>query len=90
MTVFVQVGVGPQKRILLDLSQLGHPVDIVMPIALDVCDAEQRHQRQVLLQCQAGLDRQIVALMKKRAAVALRIPSPRKLHLILYGHTRIA
>ena len=51
---------GVEEALLLGRRQRGHAVDVVMAVALDMADAEQRHQRQVLLQGDAGLDRQVL------------------------------
>ncbi len=57
---FVQIGVRGEESLLLRRRQVGHAVHVVVAVAFDVPDAQQRHQRQVLLQRQAGLDRQVL------------------------------
>src|SRR5262249_25046614 len=50
----VQVGVCAGKLRLLGLGRERHAIDEVMAVALDVCQSQQRCQRQVLLQADAG------------------------------------
>jgi hypothetical protein len=44
-----------EKCLLLDERQHRHAIDVVMPVALDVHDAQQVYERQVLLHREAGL-----------------------------------
>ena len=45
-----------EESLLLRRRQRRHAVDVMVAVALDVADAEQRHQREVLLQREAGHD----------------------------------
>ena len=48
------------KGLLLGFRREAHAVDEMMGIALDMGQAEQRHQRQVLLDADAGPGREIL------------------------------
>src|SRR5947208_12466257 len=50
-----------QEGALLVARRAGHAIDVVVPVAFDVWNAEQRQQREVLLHCQAGGRGQVFA-----------------------------
>jgi hypothetical protein len=50
---------GAEKGRLLPGAERCHSVDIVVTVALDVLEAEQRHQSEVLLQGESRLRREI-------------------------------
>ena len=54
-----------EERVLLAPGQPRHAVHVVVAVALHVRKAEQRDQRQVLLQREPGLDGEILAGKKK-------------------------
>ena len=57
-----------EERERLAERPAGEAVDEVMAVALDVGEAEQRDQREVLLHRQAGLRRQVLAREEVPAA----------------------
>ena len=61
VVLVIEVGVRLQERQALALRPAGEAVDEVVAVALDVGQAEQRDQRQVLLHRKAGLRRQVLA-----------------------------
>ena len=52
----VQVRVSGEEGLLLTLGQPAHAVDVMVPIALDMIDADQGRKREILLQRDAGLN----------------------------------
>ena len=65
-----------EERQALGVRPAGEAVDEVVAVALDVGQAEQRDQGQVLLHRQAGLRRQVLAREEEADVVALGVPEP--------------
>ena len=72
----IEVGVRLEERQALGLRPAVEAVDEVVAVALDVGQAEQRDQRQVLLHREARLRRQVLARQEVAAVAALGIPEP--------------
>ena len=56
-----------QELLRFAFRSSGEAVDEVVAVALDVAEAQQRHQRQVLLHGETGLRRQVLAGEEERA-----------------------
>ena len=67
-------GCASRKACCSRLPQRRHAVDVVVAVALDMRDAQQRHQRQILLQRQPGLDRQVFGAHEVALGAGLGIP----------------
>ncbi len=51
----VQIGMGLEERVLFGSGHGGHAVDVVVAVALDVLEAEEGDEREILLHADAGL-----------------------------------
>ncbi len=70
----IEVGMRLEERQALAERPTGEAVDEVVAVALDVGEAEQRDEREVLLHGEAGLRRQVLAGEEEGAAAVLRVP----------------
>src|SRR5688500_9113211 len=61
MTALVQICVSAQESFLLGGRKAGHPVDVMVAVALDMLDPENGHQGKVLLERDSGLEREVLA-----------------------------
>ena len=70
----VKVGMRREKGVLLALRHSRHAVDVMVAIALDMGQAEQVHEGNILLQGQARLRREIFARHEISLAAGFGIP----------------
>src|SRR5678815_1163580 len=71
----VEIRMRTQKRRLLGCPERGQTTNVVMAVALDVAEPEQRDERQVLLHGQARLSGEIFGRHEERVAAGLLVPS---------------
>ena len=72
-----------EEREALGQRPAGEAVDEVMPVALDVRQAEQRDQREVLLHGEPGLRRQVLARHEVAALAASAFQSRQRARLTI-------
>ena len=61
VALFVQIAYARQESLLFVARQARHAVHVVVAVALDMRQPEQRDQREVLLQREPGLDGEVLA-----------------------------
>ena len=57
----VEIGMRREKGLRLHRGRIGKSIDIVVTVALSMGDADQCAKREVLLDAEAGLTRQVLA-----------------------------